>query len=232
MRLSVLIPALNEAAQIERAVASAWMAGAGEVVVADGGSGDDTANLAAAAEAKVVLCPPGRAAQQNAAAQQASGDVFLFLHADNWLEADTAAQIERALADPRRLHGALLQRIDAEGLLYRTLERGNAERVRWLGLPYGDQAIFIRREAFESAGGFPDAPLMEDVLLMQRLRRRAWPLLLPGPVHVSPRRWQKHGVIRQTLRNWSLLAAFSLGTSPQRLAAWYARHDASVGKSR
>jgi rSAM/selenodomain-associated transferase 2 len=225
VRLSVVIPALNEAAHIERSVASAWQAGAGEVIVADGGSTDGTADLAAA-RAAVVVCPPGRARQQNAGAQIAGGDVLLFLHADNWLERDIALQIAAALADIRRLHGALRQRIDAAGLGYRLIERGNAARVRAVGLPYGDQAIFVRREAFNAAGGFADVPLMEDVLLMRALRRRAWPLLLPGPVHVSPRRWQRNGIVRQTLRNWSLLAAFSLGASPQQLIARYPRHDA------
>ena len=125
------------------------------------------------------------------------------------------------------MHGAFSQRIDAGGLAFRLLEWGNARRARWLGLPYGDQAIFVRREAFFAAGGFPDVPLMEDVLLMQRLRRRAWPLLLPGPVHVSARRWQRHGVVRQTIRNWALLAAFASGISPERLARYYRRHDES-----
>jgi rSAM/selenodomain-associated transferase 2 len=225
VHLSVIIPALNEAECIGHAVDSAWQAGAEEVLVADGGSSDATTRIAAARQAKVISAPRGRATQQNAAAQQASGDVLLFLHADNWLEGAIAAQIRRSLAKSPRVHGALRQRIDASGFVYRWLERGNAERVRWLGLPYGDQAIFVRRDAFLTAGGFPDVPLMEDVLFMQRLRRRAWPLLLPGPVHVSARRWQRHGVIRQTIRNWTLLAAFAAGVSPARLARHYRRHD-------
>lgn len=225
MQLSIIIPAINEAAHIERAVASAWRAGAAQVIVADGGSGDGTAALAADAGAAIVACPAGRARQQNAGAKQAAGDVLLFLHADNWLAAGVADQIAKALAASRGMHGALRQRIDAAGPAYRMLERGNAERVRWLGLPYGDQAIFVRREAFEAAGGFLEVPLMEDVLLARQLRQRSWPLLLPGPVHVSPRRWQRHGIVRQTLRNWSLLAALALGVSPQRLAEHYRRHD-------
>jgi rSAM/selenodomain-associated transferase 2 len=223
--LSVLIPALNEAASIGRAVDSAWRAGAAEVLVVDGGSVDSTATRAAAQGATVITAPQGRAAQQNAAADRATGDVLLFLHADNWLGSGVTEQINKALLSSRRIHGALRQRIDAEGIAYSALERGNAERVRWLGLPYGDQAIFVRRSAFEAAGGFPEVPLMEDVILMQRLRRMAWPVLLEGPVHVSPRRWQKHGVLRQSIRNWMLLAAFQLGASPERLAAYYQRHD-------
>jgi len=226
MRISVIIPSLNEVGYVARAVASAWRAGAKEVLVADGGSHDATQRLAAAAGAIVVNSPPGRAIQQNAAARLATGDVLLFLHADNWLAPEAGDQVRAALAGSGRVHGAFRQRIEAEDCIYRWLERGNAERVRWRGLPYGDQAIFIRRAAFEAAGGWPAVPLMEDVILMQTLRRQAWPLLLPGPVHVSPRRWQRHGILRQTLRNWSLLLAFNLGVSPERLAAQYRRHDA------
>jgi rSAM/selenodomain-associated transferase 2 len=225
VRLSVIIPALNEPACVARAVDSAWAAGACEVLVADGGSSDATQQIAANRGATVIDASRGRASQQNAAAQQATGDVLLFLHADNWLEGDVASQVVGALASSPRQHGAFRQRIDAYGVMYRILERANGERVRWLGLPYGDQAFFIRREAFFAAGGFPDVPIMEDVLLMQRLRRRSRPLLLPGPVHVSARRWQRHGVVQQTLRNRALIAAFSAGVSPQNLDRYYPRHD-------
>jgi rSAM/selenodomain-associated transferase 2 len=225
VRLSVVIPALNEAASIARAVDSAWQAGAAEVLVADGGSSDDTAGIAADGRATVIMTPRGRAIQQNFGARQAGGDVLLFLHADNWLAGDIAEQVRAALADRRRIHGAFRQQIDADGFLYRLLERANAARVNWLGLPYGDQAIFIRRDTFDAIGGFPEVPLLEDLILMQRLRRTAWPVLLQGPVYVSPRRWQRKGVIWQTLRNWRLLVEYSLGACPQRLARRYPRHD-------
>ena len=224
MRISVIIPALNEAANIVRAVTSAQECGADEVVVADGGSRDETCLLAELSGAQVVSAPCGRAVQQNAGAQVATGDVLLFLHADNWLERDAISQI-RSAVDRRKntLCGAFQQKIEAAPFIYRLLERGNAERVRWLGLPYGDQAIFVTRDLFEQVGGFPEEQFLEDVLLMQRLRRLSWPILLPGIVHVSPRRWEQRGVLRQTLRNWAILASFSLGASPERLAEWYSR---------
>ena len=196
------------------------------MLVADGGSDDMTPQIAAEVHGRILHVPRGRASQQNAAAREARGDVLLFLHADCALGDDVQDQLVRTLANPRILHGALKQRIEAPGLAYRLLERGNAARVRWLGLPYGDQAIFVRRAVFEELGGFPDVPLLEDLILMRRLRRRAWPALLPGPVFVSPRRWQKHGVIRQTLRNWRIVTAHSLGASPDSLARQYRRHDA------
>jgi hypothetical protein len=152
--------------------------------------------------------------------------VLLFLHADNHLASpDIAAQISNCLSDHRRLHGALRQRIQSPEFAYRLLEWGNAARVRWLGLPYGDQAIFVRRGTFLALGGFPDEPLLEDLRLMQRLRRTAWPALVPGPVAVSPRRWQRHGVIGQTARNWWLLARHACGATPADLAGDYRRHD-------
>ena len=123
------------------------------------------------------------------------------------------------------LGGAFCQQIEAVSRLYRLIERGNALRVRLRGLAYGDQAIFMRREVFQGLGGFPDVQLMEDVLLMRQFRQLAWPALLPGPVHVHPRRWQRRGIIRQTVCNWSLLAAQSLGVDPNRLAKFYPPHS-------
>lgn len=193
--------------------------------MADGGSVDRTVEVARDHRCQIVHSPKGRATQQNAGAGEATGDVLLFLHADNWLHESVGDQTRHALRDTSAAVGALQQRIDAGGVAYRLLEQGNAWRVQMLGLPYGDQAIFIRRDVFEGLGGFPDVKLMEDLLLMKQLRRKAWPLLLPGPVFVSPRRWQKHGVMRQTLRNWWLLTKHKCGWSPDQLAESYRRHD-------
>jgi rSAM/selenodomain-associated transferase 2 len=221
MRISVVIPTVNEEALIERAVASSWEAGADEVLVVDGDSSDQTTERARLHGAQVISGPLGRAVQQNLGAQQASGDVLLFLHADNWLDASVGGQLRKCLSDKSILGGAFRQQIDAQGRLYRWLEHGNAARVRWRGMAYGDQAIFMRREWFEQLGGFPEVKLMEDLLLMRAFRKRSRPVLLPGPVHVHPRRWQQRGVVRQTLRNWALLGAQALGVPPDRLVKFY-----------
>jgi rSAM/selenodomain-associated transferase 2 len=225
VRFSVVIPALNEAEVIRRAALSAWGAGASEVIVADGGSDDQTAVIAAACGCRVTSAPRGRASQQNAGAYLATGDVLVFLHADGALAPQVGRQLDDALSGQRAVWGAFRQSIEAPHWIYRWLETGNAQRAMWLGMPYGDQALFMRRQVYRDLGGFAQVPLMEDVLLSQRLRRRSWPVLLSGPVYVSPRRWQLAGVMRQTVRNWLLVAAFSCGVSPHRLAAWYRRHD-------
>jgi len=224
LQVSVIVPALNEEERISTAIDRAWKAGAAEVIVVDGGSRDRTVEICEAAECHLVRSEPGRAVQQNAGARAANGDVLLFLHADCHLADGSIAQVVRAVNDRNRC-GAFRQRIDSEGFLYRWLEWGNARRVLWWGLPYGDQAIYFERRFFNELGGFPQVKLMEDLLLMRRARKRSWPVLLDGPVHVSARRWRKHGIVRQTLRNAMLLTAWRCGVPPDRLATYYRRHD-------
>ena len=225
MQISAIIPAVNEAGGIERAVQGAWEAGADEVLVVDGGSSDATVELALRSRAQVLSSARGRAIQQNLGAQHATGDVLLFLHADNWLDPDGGQQIREMLVDQSILGGGFCQAIDAPQYWYRWIEGGNAWRVRLRGLVYGDQAIFMRTEVFQKLGGFPQVKLMEDLLLMRKFRRLAKPILLPGPVHVHPRRLQRCGVVQQTLCNWSLLGAQWLGIAPDRLARFYPSHD-------
>jgi len=230
--ISVIIPALNEATCIAQAIRTAWDAGVDEVIVVDGHSFDATSKIARAHGATVLSSSAGRAIQQNVGARKAHGNVLLFLHADNWLNPFTGQQIRECFNDPKILGGAFQQCIDAPGYLYRLLEWGNAARLRWRGMAYGDQAIFMRRDTFEKLNRFPPVKIMEDVLLMRSFRQLARPILLPGPVHVHPRRWQQHGVIRQTLRNWSLRLAHAIGFSPDWLARFYPTHQEQEGGAR
>ncbi len=223
--ISVIIPALNEAACIESAVCCAWEAGMDEVIVVDGQSEDATVDIARRNGALVFSSPRGRAIQQNLGANHATGEVHLFLHADNWLAPAVGEQIHNCLLDEKNMGGAFCQQIEAPGRLYRLLERGNAARVRLRGLPFGDQAIFMRKAMFDRLGGFPPVKLMEDVLMMRAFRRISRPVLLPGPVHVHPRRWQQNGVVPQTLCNWSLFCAQAMGISLDRLARFYPAHN-------
>lgn len=226
LRLSVIIPTLNEEVHVERAIESAWKCGASEVIVVDGGSSDNTRSIAQRQAANVLATPRGRALQQNAGAAAACGDYLLFLHADSYLDEDCGGQLRRALTRDGFVAGAFRQRIEADGFRFRLLESGNAARARWLHMPYGDQGISVRADVFQRLDGFPEVPLLEDLLLMRRLRTVGKPVLLPGPLYVNPRRWQQRGVVRQTLENWSLVAAWRLGVAPATLARFYPPHSA------
>lgn len=224
MKLSVIIPALNEAENIRHTVERAAALRPREVIVVDGGSTDETRAIASELDCRVIDSPRGRAKQQNLGAEVATGDTLLFLHADCWLDPDASRQMEFALHSRDLPGGVFCQQIDASGLTFRFLEAGNALRVCCTRLAFGDQGIFLRRDVFEELGRFPEARLMEDVLLIRKLRDCGRLALLPGPLHVDARRWQKHGPVRQTARNWLLLAAEQLGVSPDRLAEFYLPH--------
>ena len=220
MDISVIIPVLNEAAIIADTIQRTRDLGECEIVVVDGGSEDGTTEAASSAD-RCMRSSRGRARQQNAGGALATGDVLLFLHADCWLEPGAFDAVRRALADERCVAGCFRQRIDNDGWAYRLVERGNALRVRVLGWIYGDQALFIRKEVFDRVGGFPQVDLMEDLYLAKRLKREGRMRLIDHAVHVSPRRWQQIGLIRQTLRNWIFIALAACGVSPTVLARHY-----------
>lgn len=225
MKISLIIPVINEADQILNAIEAAWATGVDEVIVVDGGSDDNTFSLAASSQCIALQSAPGRAAQMNFGAANSSGEILLFLHADNRLASGSAEQIRAALQVPSRVHGGFRQRINHTSSIYRLFEWGNSQRILWQGLIYGDQAMFVRKTAFESAGRFPEIPLMEDWELSRRLYKHARPVLLVGPTTVSARRWERHGPLRQTCKNWYLTLAYRLGASPMWLARQYRRHD-------
>ncbi|MCC9601953.1 TIGR04283 family arsenosugar biosynthesis glycosyltransferase [Stieleria sp. JC731] len=223
-----MIPALNEEANIAKAIRSAHDNGVRNVIVADGGSTDNTITLAQSHQAVVVHTQPGRGLQLAHAARLSNAPMLLFLHADNWLETDCVEQLCRHANGctnlghtDQSLWGGFRQRIDEAGISYRLLESGNAMRIRLRGLPFGDQAMFVDRKLYQSVGGFQTNPLMEDVVLSQALRRRSWPVLIDACVHVDARRWKKRGIVRQTLRNWGIQTAHFLGVRERQLHRWY-----------
>lgn len=224
MKLSVIIPALNEENLIARAIRSAWDCGANEVIVADGGSRDQTIKVALQERAHCIESPPGRGSQLNRGAGAASGNLLLFLHADNWLASACLSQIESAI-EQGHSYCCFRQRIDAPSWVYRLIEKGNAIRAKYQRLPYGDQGVLVTRELFDKVKGFEEIPLMEDVSFAKKAALLARPVLLDGPIHVSKRRWEKNGPIRQTLSNWYTMLKYRLGASPNQLAAGYYRKD-------
>lgn len=220
-RISVIVPALNEAANIAQTLATAQRALDAEIIVVDGGSEDDTAEVARSCGVRLLSAARGRARQMNAGAAAANGDYLLFLHADTRLPWGYGECVRRTLSDPGVVAGAFLLGIDGGGPALRMNEHLVNCRARYLGMPYGDQAIFIRARTFREIGGFPHLPIMEDYELMRRLRRRGRVAIVPVRVLTSGRRWTRLGVVRATLVNKVTVAGYRLGVSPDRLAAWY-----------
>lgn len=219
MKISVIIPALNEAANLEATVRSI---GEGrQVIVADGGSVDGTREIAVGLGALVVRSSPGRGAQLDCGALSADGDALLFLHADTVLPEGWAESVREAMEDARVVGGAFRLGISPGRVFYRVIEQMAAARFRLFGLIYGDQAIFVRRESFFKAGGFGALPLMEDVDFVRRLRRLGRLLLLDESVSTSARRWEERGVVRNTLWNWLALILYFMGVPPKRLYGFY-----------
>jgi rSAM/selenodomain-associated transferase 2 len=215
--ITVVIPAWNEQGRVAAAVAS--VRGEAQVLVVDGGSSDGTCAEAEAAGARVLRAPRGRGPQLDLGARQAEGGWLVFLHADTRLEAGWSDAL-RGLA-PDVVGGAFRFAVDAPSPSYRVLEAAVALRCRLLSLPYGDQALFARRDAYVRAGGFPPFPLMEDVAFVRRLARLGRLAFPRARAFTSARRWQRGGLLRTTARNAWLLALYALGRPPEELARRY-----------
>jgi rSAM/selenodomain-associated transferase 2 len=220
MRISIVIPVLNEAACLAGTLRGLAAEEPHEVLVVDGGSSDETCRIAAAG-ARLVQGPRGRAVQMNLGAAHATGDALLFLHADCTLEPGALRAAAQALGRRGVAAGCFRMRVTAPGLVYRAIDACATARVRFTGLIYGDQGLFLTRDLFARLGGFPPLRLMEDVFFSLRLRRWGRLVVVPRRIFVSPRRWQRQGVVRQTLRNWTLTALAAGGVHPDRLAPYY-----------
>jgi rSAM/selenodomain-associated transferase 2 len=220
MPVSVIIPTLNEAACLADTVRTVRAQKPLEIIVSDGGSSDAT-RLAAGQADLFLEAPRGRANQMNAAAARASGNVLLFLHADCNLDHGALAEAERLLGRSGVVAGCFRMAVTATGMLYRLIDASASARVRLCGLAYGDQGLFLRRSCFERLGGFPALGFMEDLFFSCHLRRQGRLVVARPRIFVSPRRWQRAGLIKQTLRNWTLTALVVGGMSPDRLASYY-----------
>ncbi len=218
-RLTIVVPVLDEAGGIGEALgALATLRARGhEVIVVDGGSADGTAALAAPRCDQLLCSPRGRAVQMNAGARTAHGDALVFLHADTRLPEGADALIGEALA--RSPWGRFDVRIASDRWLLRMVAWTMNLRSRATGIATGDQAIFVRRDAF---AGFPEIALMEDIAFSRAMKRRSRPACLRARVTTSARRWEANGVVRTILLMWRLRLLFALGIPPQRLAREYA----------
>lgn len=220
--LSIVVPVLDEAGQIEATLAAlAPLRRRGvELIVVDGGSQDGTVALARAEADAVLDAPRGRARQMNAGAAAARGEVLLFLHADTILPTEADRHVLRAVAGGRDW-GRFDVRIAGRHPMLRVVAMLMNWRSRLTGIATGDQAIFVRRELFQRIGGFPDQPLMEDIELSRRLRRVSAPACLPARATTSGRRWESRGVWRTIFLMWRLRWRYWRGESAHRLAAAY-----------
>ncbi|HEX8118009.1 MAG TPA: TIGR04283 family arsenosugar biosynthesis glycosyltransferase [Pyrinomonadaceae bacterium] len=222
MLLSVIIPALDEARAVGAAVDAALrVRGDVEVVVVDGGSADETVEVARSHGARVITSPRGRGAQMHAGARQARGEVFWFLHADTLAPADAAECIARALRDGRAVGGNFRVRFDGRSASARFLT-WLYPRLRLLGLAYGDSGFFVRRAAYERAGGFKPLPIFEDLELLRALWKQGRFVQAEAHVVTSSRRFEGRS-FALTFARWSLLQSlYWLGVSPHTLARFYA----------
>lgn len=223
MRLAIVIPALNEAANLSRLLPDLARGCPGaDIVVVDGGSGDDTAAVVARLPGPRLLeSARGRAVQMNHGARAAGGDTLLFLHADTRLPDGAARAIEQTLAEPGVVGGRFDVRFDNERPLYRIIAWFMNTRSRASGICTGDQAIFVRRADFEAVGGYPDIPLMEDIELSRRLKRRGRLRALRLRVTTSARKWEREGPLRTIGLMWALRFLHFCGVAPARLHRWY-----------
>jgi rSAM/selenodomain-associated transferase 2 len=223
LRISVVIPALNEAGTLPdtlRALQPMRRRGH-EVIVVDGGSNDATRALAVPLADKVIGAPRGRARQMNAGAAQARGDVLWFLHADTVPVPEADESVLEMLAKSPRSWGRFAVRLSGGHRLLRLVEGMMNLRSCLTGIATGDQGIFVRRAVFDAVAGFADIPLMEDIALCRRLRRHSRPICIRRMLVTSSRRWEERGVIKTVITMWWLRLAYFLGADPRRLAAWY-----------
>lgn len=221
-KISIIIPTLNEAKTIAQTLASTQQgANNVEVIVVDGASQDNTVAIAQQMQVKVLSASTGRAMQMNAGALVATGDILLFLHADTCLPGQFDTLVRTTLAQPGAIAGAFALRIDATRSCLRLIELGVNWRSRWLQMPYGDQAIFLKSAIFHKLGGFPELPLMEDFELMRQLRRLGRIAIVPAPVLTSARRWLKQGVFKTTFMNQMAIITYLLRVSPEKIRRWY-----------
>ena len=223
--ISVIIPVLNEPRGINDVIAhlrSQAAVDSVEIIVVDGDPAGSTIKAISNPGIITAVAEKGRGSQMNCGAARATGDILLFLHADTFLPSNAFACIRKCMEVTRHAGGAFDLGIDTDQKVFRITERYVAFRTRLTRIPFGDQAIFIRREYFERIGGYRDIPIMEDVDLMRRIRQRGDAIcVIPEKVMTSARRWEKDGVVFGTLRNWMLQALYCCGVAPERLARFY-----------
>ncbi|MDH5376958.1 MAG: TIGR04283 family arsenosugar biosynthesis glycosyltransferase [Gammaproteobacteria bacterium] len=223
MKLSIIIPVLNEANTIRETLFSlqALRREGHQLLVVDGGSEDDTVAYASPLCDELLSGTKGRANQMNLGAQKARHDVFLFLHADTQLPENAVANIQSGLQSSSKVWGRFDVRLSGSHFMFRVIEKMMNWRSCLTAVATGDQAIFVKRDVFEQISGFEPLPLMEDIALSKSLRKKTRPVCIHETVTTSSRRWEAFGIWKTIFLMWRLRLAYFLGTSPEKLSHRY-----------
>ncbi|MHC4158973.1 MAG: TIGR04283 family arsenosugar biosynthesis glycosyltransferase [Planctomycetota bacterium] len=227
-KFSVIIPVLNEAERINfliKHILTQGFEGSREIIIVDGDPQGSTIEAVEDKDVISLISAKGRASQMNAGAATAQGEILIFLHADTKLPPNALEKIGQVLKNERYVGGAFDLGIDSDRLFLKYIAARARLRSRLNRIPYGDQAIFIRKCYFDKIGRFREIPLMEDIDLMRRIKQRGDKIIiLRDRVKTSARRWEKEGALYTTLRNQLLVSLYYLGVSPDKLAKFYRSH--------
>jgi len=221
LKVSIIVPTLNEELVLEKTLTQFQQLSPHELIVSDGGSDDDTRNIAGRFSHRVITGSAGRALQMNVGADEATGDILLFLHADSRIEPESYRKMLQCMQNPKWIGGAFKLCIESGKWSLKLIALLANIRSKYFGLAYGDQGFFVRKEVFKDMNGFSPLPICEDLDFYYRLRKKGSVILLKEKAHTSPRRWINEGIFFTTARNFFIAVLFGLGFPPHILTKWY-----------
>ena len=221
MKVSIIVPTLNEELVLEKTLTQFQQLSPHELIVSDGGSDDDTRNIAGRFSHRVITGSAGRALQMNVGADEATGDILLFLHADSRIEPESYRKMLQCMQNPKWIGGTFTLCIESGKWSLKLIALLANIRSKYFGLAYGDQGFFVRKKVFKDMNGFSPLPICEDLDFYHRLRKKGPVILLKEKAHTSPRRWIKEGILFTTARNTLIAVLFGLGFPPHMLTKWY-----------
>ena len=221
MKVSIIVPTLNEELVLENTLTHIQQLSPHELIVSDGGSNDYTYRIADRFSHRVITGSAGRALQMNAGANEATGHLLLFLHADSRIEPESYRKMLEYMKNPKWIGGAFTLCIESGKWSLKLIALLANIRSKYFGVAYGDQGFFVRKEVFKDMNGFSPIPICEDLDFYYRLRKKGSVILLKEKAHTSPRRWINEGIFFTTVRNFIIAVLFGLGFPPHILTKWY-----------